>query len=196
MIASLSVQSLTTENFYILAIAALMPLMAGLIVLQTNPYQALVIRGILGAIAALVYTLFGAADVALTEALVGTFLSVTLYAIAVRSSLNLRLGVLDAGTALPIALSKILEPFHLRLEVISYEDPAALEAALARKEIHAIYSPANSLSANLSAPHPGASARLQTRVKRLYDLMSSQLSSDSLEVSYFSTNAHQPLANK
>ncbi|MEL7521937.1 MAG: hydrogenase subunit MbhD domain-containing protein, partial [Cyanobacteria bacterium J06553_1] len=72
-----------TDEFYMVAITALLPMMAGLLVLQRNPYHALVIRGILGAIAALVYALYGAADVALTEALVGTMLSITLYAIAV-----------------------------------------------------------------------------------------------------------------
>ena len=83
-----------TEDFYIVAIAALLPLTACMLVFQVNPYHALVIRGILGAIAALVYALFGAADVALTEALVGTMLSITLYAVAVRSSLIMRVGVL------------------------------------------------------------------------------------------------------
>lgn len=73
-------------DFYIVAITALLPLVAGLLVLQRNPYQALIIRGMLGAIAALIYALFGAADVALTEALVGAMLSTTLYAIAIRSS--------------------------------------------------------------------------------------------------------------
>ena len=53
-------------------IAVLLPLTAGMLVAQRNPYHALVIRGIVGAVAALVYALFGAADVALTEALVGT----------------------------------------------------------------------------------------------------------------------------
>ena len=84
-----------TDEFYIVAITALLPLMAILLVVQTNPYSALVIRGILGAIAALVYAMFGAADVALTEALVGTMLSITLYAIAVRSSMTLRLGIIQ-----------------------------------------------------------------------------------------------------
>ena len=73
-------------DFYIVAITALLPLVAGLLVLQRNPYQALIIRGMLGAIAALIYALYGAADVALTEALVGAMLSTTLYAIAIRSS--------------------------------------------------------------------------------------------------------------
>ncbi|MGB3671352.1 MAG: hydrogenase subunit MbhD domain-containing protein, partial [Phormidesmis sp.] len=86
--------SLTTADFYMVAITALLPLTAILLVLQVNPYQALVIRGILGAIAALVYALFGAADVALTEALVGTMLSITLYAVAVRSSMVMQIGAI------------------------------------------------------------------------------------------------------
>ena len=88
-----------TSDISIWAITALLPLMAVLLVLQTNPYQALVIRGILGAIAALVYAMFGAADVALTEALVGTMLSITLYAIAVRSSMTLRVGLIAASNS-------------------------------------------------------------------------------------------------
>lgn len=74
------------EQSYLLAIVALMPMVGGLLVFQTSPYQALILRGILGAIAALVYALFGAADVALTEALVGTMLSMTLYIVAIFSS--------------------------------------------------------------------------------------------------------------
>lgn len=91
---------LNSTDFYMLAIVALLPLTASLLVFQTNPYQALVIRGILGAMSALIYALFGAADVALTEALVGTMLSITLYAIAVRSSMSMRLGIL-AQDSLP-----------------------------------------------------------------------------------------------
>jgi putative multicomponent Na+:H+ antiporter subunit B len=66
-----------------------------MLVFQTNPYHALITRGILGAVSALIYTILGAADVALTEALVGAFLATMLYAIAVRSSLVLRLGVVE-----------------------------------------------------------------------------------------------------
>ncbi len=87
------------DDAYIYVITALLPLSALMVVVQKNPYHALVIRGILGAVAALVYAVLGAADVALTEALVGTMLAITLYAVAVRSSLNMRLGVLEADLA-------------------------------------------------------------------------------------------------
>ncbi|MEM1280729.1 MAG: hydrogenase subunit MbhD domain-containing protein, partial [Cyanobacteria bacterium P01_H01_bin.152] len=85
------------ENLDVVAITALLPLTACMLVTQVNPYHALIIRGIVGAVAALVYALFGASDVALTEALVGTMLSITLYAIAVRSSMSLRLGILETA---------------------------------------------------------------------------------------------------
>lgn len=91
----------------IYVIIVLMPLTALLLTVQVNPYHALVIRGILGAVAVLVYVVLGAADVALTEALVGTMLAITLYAVAVRSSLVMRIGVLKDGS--PDAENRIKE---------------------------------------------------------------------------------------
>ncbi len=159
-------EGLLGENFYIIPITLLLPLTAALVVLQTNPYQALVMRGILGAIAALVYTLFGAADVALTEALVGTLLSITLYAIAVRSSMSMRLGILDLGpepspepsleSPLIAALRAALKARHMRLELVTYTNAADLQTALITKEIHATYDSNHSL---------------KTRVKALYSIL-------------------------
>jgi putative multicomponent Na+:H+ antiporter subunit B len=80
---------------------ALLPLAALFTVLQTQPYFALVSRGILGAVAVMLYAVMGAADVALTEALVGTLLTVILYVVAVRSSLVLRIGRLAGQDDLP-----------------------------------------------------------------------------------------------
>ena len=77
----------------IVVIIILLPLVSSMLVFETNPYHALITRAILGAIAALVYAVLGAADVALTEALVGTMLAITLYVIAVRSSMVMRLGI-------------------------------------------------------------------------------------------------------
>jgi putative multicomponent Na+:H+ antiporter subunit B len=122
---------------------ALLPLAAAMLVLQSNPYHALVLRGILGAIAALVYAVLGAADVALTEALVGTMLAITLYAVAVRSSLVMRLGVLktvEAGPALAVPfleqLRQQMAHYHVRLELVPYPTLEALGTALQAKEIH------------------------------------------------------------
>jgi len=107
----------------LLPITALLPLTAVLLVSQNNPYQTLVLRGILGSVATLLYALLGAPDVAITEALVGTLLSTTLYAVALRSSMALRLEDRrsDRDPAAEARLSQWLGPLHLRLRLI--EEP-------------------------------------------------------------------------
>ncbi|MEM9904291.1 MAG: DUF4040 domain-containing protein [Cyanobacteria bacterium P01_D01_bin.44] len=169
------------------AITMLLPLTAGMVVAQVNPYHALVIRGILGAVAALVYALFGAADVALTEALVGTMLSITLYAIAVRSSMSMRLGVLDPPSEPLLSdLQKALRKHHLRVELVPYDNLHALQTALTTKQIHTVLStpvppgsPASSYP--LASPHTVSLEKqqeyhIQTRVQRLYEVMQAELS--------------------
>lgn len=187
-----------TEDFYVIAIAALLPLTACMLVFQVNPYHALVIRGILGAVAALVYALFGAADVALTEALVGTMLSITLYAVAVRSSMNMRVGVLETesseivpspplaitGTSdqtspakeLLSALRQAFDKYHLRLEWVIYPSLQALQTALRAKEVHTICILSNPEfgGAPPSSPAQGQPYHLQTRVQRLYEVMQTE----------------------
>ena len=186
-----------TEDLYIIAITALLPLTAWMLVVQVNPYHALVIRGILGAVAALVYALFGAADVALTEALVGTMLSITLYAVAVRSSLSMRMGILDktshntlpeatptdtpplepslALEPLRTALDQALNPYHLRLELVPYPNVPALQAALMAGEIHTTcMDSVQVITAESFLPEPPPPYHLQTRVQRLYDLMQTE----------------------
>ncbi|MFS8859675.1 DUF4040 domain-containing protein [Synechococcus sp. B60.1] len=170
------------EETLLLVIALLLPLTAALVVTQTNPYHALVMRGILGAIAALIYALFGAADVALTEALVGTMLSITLYAIAVRSSLSMRLGVLEGSPLLEAKteaaqrllqqIRRGLQPLHMRLELAAYESVEALAAALRNREIHTMA---------LEAGSETEEYRLLTRVPRLQEILAQQtLSSEVL----------------
>jgi putative multicomponent Na+:H+ antiporter subunit B len=157
-----------SEDIYILAIVALLPLCSIILTFQVNPYHALILRGILGAVAALVYAVLGGADVALTEALVGTMLAITLYAVAVRSSLVMRLGVLKGEwsesevvkhevnhdteseslplpSALPSCQQQLLQDFravlkqhYMRLEVLSFDNPQFLLQSLADREVHAI----------------------------------------------------------
>ncbi len=187
------------EDGYIVAIAVLLPLTASMVVFQVNPYHALVMRGVLGAVAALVYALFGAADVALTEALVGTMLSITLYAVAVRSSLKMRLGVLEQDgkaphptakaaadelhiTPLLSALRQALSPYHLHLEPVSYPDITALKAALQAKEIHT----ALLFSDGFSTPSAPA-YHLHTRVQRLHDILQADLPPDLAALSFSGT---------
>ncbi|MEQ9358433.1 MAG: DUF4040 domain-containing protein [Coleofasciculus chthonoplastes F3-SA18-01] len=189
----------------IYVIIALLPLAACMLVFQVNPYHALVIRGILGAVAALVYAVLGAADVALTEALVGTMLAITLYAVAVRSSLTLRLGVLEeSGAKAPTTneverhfgelmddLRSIFSKHYMRVEVVPYTDQQALHRALMEKEIHATCM--RSHQAKLEPQDPTVpesetpSYHTATRVQRLYDIMRTELSSPATHLTYINT---------
>lgn len=184
------------NDSYIYVIVALLPLAALLLTVQVNPYHALVIRGILGAVAALVYAVLGAADVALTEALVGTMLAITLYAVAVRSSLVMRLGVLEenlldtektAAIDHPFAqliakVRTVANKYHLRLELLPYPDPQSLNQALLQKEVHATCIPLpckKQSSGSENAPY-----QTTTRIRRLYDILQTELSAATTRLTY------------
>ncbi|NES76511.1 MULTISPECIES: DUF4040 domain-containing protein [Okeania] len=172
---------------YIYVIIALLPLAAFILLFQVNPYDALIIRAILGAVAALVYAVLGAADVALTEALVGTMLAITLYVVAVRSSLVMRLGIVkgvevEADSDFTKLISKIrqtINKYHLRLELVEYPNKQALEWALIGKEVHAICSKSETSK-------PGSEPTYQTsiRVHRLFEIMETELTSAKTIVTY------------
>lgn len=174
---------LSLADSYIYVIVALLPLAASMVVVQANPYHALVVRGILGAVAALVYGILGAADVALTEALMGTMLAMTLYAIAVRSSLVMRLGVLKEESfetdkhSLIDDLRVVFNKHHLRLELVPYADRQDLHQALLNKEIHATCA----RSKNEQQPY-----RTETRIRRLYEIMQTELSTPATVLTYIS----------
>jgi putative multicomponent Na+:H+ antiporter subunit B len=181
------------SDSYLYVIVALLPLAAVMLTVQVNPYHALVIRGILGGIAAMVYAVLGAADVALTEALVGTMLAITLYAVAVRSSLVMRLGVLqdDANKAqssppfdqLIDDLRAIAGNYHLRLEIIPYADVRSLNQALLEKEVHLTWW-ARSPQYAQDATENGSAYHAQIRVRRLYEILQAELTSPVAELTY------------
>lgn len=184
------------NDTYIYVITALLPLAACMVVTQVNPYNALVIRGILGAIAAMLYAILGAPDVALTEALVGTMLAITLYAVAVRSSLVLRLGVLKDDLPqtddqspqtshfqqLLDDIGRIFRKRQMRLELVPYPDTQALHQALMDKEIHAACVPPEQATSEDEKPYHTA-----IRVKRIYDIMQSELASPATTLTYVTT---------
>ena len=166
-------------------IVALLPLSAGLTVLQVNPYHALVIRGILGAVAALVYAILGAADVALTEALVGTMLAITLYGVAVRSSMVMRLGITEtiekegnhnSFKQLIERLRTILYKYHLRLELVSYQTQQDLQQALVNQEIHGTCQ----LTLDGDRSLTEHSYHTVTRIQRLYEIIKPDLTVSSI----------------
>jgi putative multicomponent Na+:H+ antiporter subunit B len=200
------------NDSYVYIIVALLPLAALMLTVQANPYNALVIRGILGAVAALVYAVLGAADVALTEALVGTMLAITLYAVAVRSSLVMQIGVLkdelqdakdkskgemenDADytqisqrpfSQLIADLRTIASKYHLRLEVIPYPDPQSLHQALIEKAVH-VTCIQRSQQQDQAPPFPESGLppyHTVTRIRRLYDILQTELSSPTTNLTY------------
>jgi putative multicomponent Na+:H+ antiporter subunit B len=172
-------------DIYLYIIVALLPLTSCLVVFQVNPYHALALRGILGAIAALVYAVLGAADVALTEALMGTLLAITLYAVAVRSSLVLRVGMLadaahhlqeePAFIELTTDFRRVLNKRHMRLELVPYNDIHALQRALSEKEIHA------TCTHHLNTDIP---LRTTIRIWRVYEIMQTELISPQTVLNY------------
>lgn len=187
-------------DIYVYVIIALLPLSACMLVFQVNPYHALLLRGVLGAIAALVYGVLGAPDVALTEALVGTLLAITLYAVAVRSSLVMRLGVLkeesidaedDSGhlEELMTDLRIIFGKRHMRVELVPYNNMQALQRALMDKDVHTTFAPQYPLE-DKGQGHGALMTATQyctaTRVQRLYDIMKDELSSSEIKLTYVS----------
>jgi putative multicomponent Na+:H+ antiporter subunit B len=179
---------------YIYIIIALLPLSACMLVFQVNPYNALVVRGILGAVAAMVYGLLGAPDVALTEALMGTMLAITLYAIAVRSSMVMRLGVLEEADKdapefkkLTADLRTIFDKRHMRLELVPYSDTQALHQALMDKEVHATCSSSQN-NQELAASLEKQPLQTATRLQRIYNIMQTELSSSGTTLTYVSTD--------
>lgn len=207
-------EGIMTEDLYGAAIVMLLPMTACMLVFQTNPYHALVIRGMVGAVAALVYALFGAADVALTEALVGTMLSITLYAVAVRSSLSMRIGVLSQPPdkldlasleaaphfeALRSALRQALSKYHMGLEVISYPTPEALQTALSQKDIHASCIAVSDVAiaggelAGSPSPEIQPGYQLQIRIRRLYDILQAGLPLTAAQLTYIEPVSGAPM---
>ncbi|WP_016949356.1 DUF4040 domain-containing protein [Anabaena sp. PCC 7108] len=177
------------NDSYLYIIIALLPLTAGMLVTQVNPYHALVIRGVLGGVAVMVDAVLGAADVALTEALMGTMLSITLYAVAVRSSLVLRLGVIEdqlIETNQDSNFQELINDFrsifskhYMRLELIPYNSNQCLRNALIDKEVHATCAP-------LAASKEFAETyQTEIRVQRIYNIIESEISSPNTVLKYF-----------
>jgi putative multicomponent Na+:H+ antiporter subunit B len=198
------------DDSYIYVIIALLPLAAVMLTTQANPYHALVIRGILGAIAALVYAVLGAADVALTEALVGTMLAITLYAVAVRSSLVMRVGILEdmngvetshTFTQLLTDLKRAANRYYLRLELVPYPDSLSLDRALMEKEVHATCVHATCVHATCveRSPQPQETKfntkpqpyHTLTRIRRLYEILQVELSAPVTSLDYITPSDSQ-----
>ncbi|WP_066376431.1 MULTISPECIES: DUF4040 domain-containing protein [unclassified Anabaena] len=190
------------NDTYLYIIIALLPLAAGMVVTQANPYHALIIRGVLGAVAALVDAVLGAVDVALTEALMGTMLAVTLFAVAVRSSMVMRLGVIQEDESTEVQdedcgkiindLRTIFNKYYLRIEIVPYTNTQALQRALMEKEIHATcVRTADSQQKIVGDGNEIQPYQTTTRISRLYEIMQAELSTPQTILSYVNVSELQ-----
>ena len=74
-----------TAELLLFPIELILPVLGLLLIRTESPIRGLIYRSFLGSIAALIYAVVGAPDVALTEVLVGTLLSAILYIITIRA---------------------------------------------------------------------------------------------------------------
>ena len=78
-----------TSTALIFPFELLLPVLGILLIRSSSPINSLIYRSFLGSIAALIFALVGAPDVALTEVMVGTLLSSLLYIVTILSLIHI-----------------------------------------------------------------------------------------------------------
>ena len=127
---------------YVLPPLVGIPLIGLALVRCSDPWKALVLRSSLGSFAALLFATYGAVDVAVTEALVGTLLSTLLYTVAIKSTTTFRLLQDPQASMAPAQeqrLRQLLSMVGLRLELIGIAPSKAtgdLHAAFIHNEVN------------------------------------------------------------
>jgi putative multicomponent Na+:H+ antiporter subunit B len=102
-----------------------LPFLGILLIRSNSPTKALIYRSFLGSIAALVYSLVGAPDVALTEVLVGTLLSTLIYIVSIRGCFSLVLLVKTndkIDSLIYNNFKKAINELHIHLVVKKVDD--------------------------------------------------------------------------
>ena len=103
----------------------ILPFLGILLIRSKSPTQALIYRSFLGSIAALIYSLVGAPDVALTEVLVGTLLSTLIYIVSIRGCYSLVLLVRKSEKIDDLIfenVKKALNELHIHLVIKAVDD--------------------------------------------------------------------------
>jgi len=102
----------------------LLPILGILLIRSYSPINSLIYRSFLGSIAALIFALTGAPDVALTEVMVGTLLSSLLYIVTIRSCYSIVVIVDEnnpPSTAKKLYFKSIFDELHL--SIVFQEEP-------------------------------------------------------------------------
>ena len=111
-----------TSTALIFPFELLLPVLGILLIRSSSPINSLIYRSFLGSIAALIFALVGAPDVALTEVMVGTLLSSLLYIVTIRSCYSV-IVIIDKNASLSPGNKDYLKSIfgELHLNVI-YQD--------------------------------------------------------------------------
>ena len=112
----------TTGSLLLLPIELILPVLGVLLIRTESPIRGLIYRSFLGSIAALIYAVVGAPDVALTEVLVGTLLSAILYIITIRACYTVLIIYPENFEISEVLCNEITELFnelHLQVKYLS-----------------------------------------------------------------------------
>ena len=113
-----------TGELLILPIELILPILGLLLIKTQSPIRGLIYRSFLGSIAALVYAIVGAPDVALTEVLVGTLLSTILYIITIRACYSITIikaDDYDLSLDLKLHIEELFQELHLQVKYLNGE---------------------------------------------------------------------------
>lgn len=111
-----------TGELLILPIELILPILGLLLIKTQSPIRGLIYRSFLGSIAALVYAVVGAPDVALTEVLVGTLLSTILYIITIRACYSITIikaDNYDLSLDLKLHIEELFQELHLQVKYLN-----------------------------------------------------------------------------
>ena len=111
-----------TGELLILPIELILPILGLLLIKTQSPIRGLIYRSFLGSIAALVYAVVGAPDVALTEVLVGTLLSTILYIITIRACYSITIikaNNYDLSLDLKLHIEELFQELHLQVKYLN-----------------------------------------------------------------------------
>ena len=167
-----------TAELLLLPIELILPVLGVLLIRTESPIRGLIYRSFLGSIAALIYAVVGAPDVALTEVLVGTLLSAILYIITIRACYTIIIIKRDGY---------ILEK-HLReeIEVIFHE--LHLQVKFENNDFdsqHVNYKQVMSLSTMAGSPHAVLDEKgLYIESKLLLDDLQDKIKDENLRLTF------------
>ena len=167
-----------TAELLLLPIELILPVLGVLLIRTESPIRGLIYRSFLGSIAALIYAVVGAPDVALTEVLVGTLLSAILYIITIRACYTIIIIKRDGY---------ILEN-HLRDEIDSIFHELHLQVKYENgyfSSQHVNYKQVMSLSTMAGSPHAVLDENgLYIESKLLLDDLQDKIKSENFRLSF------------